>query len=156
LKSLFLSAAAALLLAACAGTPAEPPLAVATPPEPESAPAPTPPAQAAALDLSPAAVKARDEFLWLEEVEGERALAWVREQNARADAVLKGDPRYEGFRRDALEILTATDRIPQPSFRAGGHRQFLAGQDQRARAVATRQPEQLSRPDHPLGDGARH
>ena len=120
MKSLFLSAAAALLLAACAGTPAEPPLAVATPPAPESAPAPTPPAQAAALDLSPAAVKARDEFLWLEEVEGERALAWVREQNARADAVLKGDPRYEGFRRDALEILTATDRIPQPSFRAGG------------------------------------
>ncbi len=71
-------------------------------------------------DLSPAAVKAADEFLWLEEVEGQRALAWVKEQNTRTDAVLKADPRYEGFRRDALAILTAQDRIPSPRFRAGG------------------------------------
>jgi len=77
-------------------------------------------APATAADLSPEAVKARDEFLWLEEVEGERALAWVRAQNAKTLSVLTTDPRYPRFRDQALAILTAVDRIPSPSFRAGG------------------------------------
>ena len=38
-----------------------------------------------------------DPFLWLEEVEGEAALAWVRGQNARTLAALEGDPRYDGL-----------------------------------------------------------
>ena len=38
---------------------------------------------------------ATDPYLWLEEVEGERALAWVREQNARScpRAARKVSPR---------------------------------------------------------------
>ena len=35
-----------------------------------------------------------DPFLWLEDVEGERALDWVREQNDAATAVLEADPRF--------------------------------------------------------------
>ena len=57
-----------------------------------------------------------DPFLWLEEVEGARALAWVREQNARSLAFLEGDPRYAEMYRDALAVMTASDRIPYPSF----------------------------------------
>ena len=57
-----------------------------------------------------------DPFLWLEEVEGEAALAWVGAQNARSLAALESDPRYEGLYRDALSVITAADRIPYPSF----------------------------------------
>ncbi|MFQ5346293.1 MAG: hypothetical protein ACE5ED_00415, partial [Rhodothalassiaceae bacterium] len=40
-----------------------------------------------------------DPFLWLEEVEGERALAWAREQNERALARLETDPRFAAIAR---------------------------------------------------------
>ena len=35
-----------------------------------------------------------DPFLWLEEIDGPEALAWVRAQNARSLALLESDPRY--------------------------------------------------------------
>ena len=58
-----------------------------------------------------------DPFLWLEDVEGDAALAWVREQNARSLALLEADPRYQHLYDTALAIITAEDRIPYPSFR---------------------------------------
>jgi prolyl oligopeptidase len=57
-----------------------------------------------------------DPFLWLEEVEGEAALEWVRAQNARTLAELEGDPRYQAMHAEALAVVTATDRIPYPRF----------------------------------------
>lgn len=63
------------------------------------------------------AVTSDDPHLWLEEVESERALAWVRERNTRSLAVLQGDPRYQRLHDAALRILEATDRIPLPGFR---------------------------------------
>ena len=57
-----------------------------------------------------------DPFLWLEQTESPRALAWVKTQNDRSLAVLQGDPRYSPFHAEALKILEATDRIPAPSF----------------------------------------
>ncbi len=60
-----------------------------------------------------------DPFLWLEEVEGQRALAWVRRQNARSLAVLEADPRYPTLQAEALAIATASDRIPYPGLRGG-------------------------------------
>lgn len=62
--------------------------------------------------------------LWLEEVEGDRALAWVREQNTRSQAVLEGDARFAGLQSDALAILNANDRIPYPRFSGGEIRNF--------------------------------
>ncbi len=35
-----------------------------------------------------------DPFLWLEEVEGEKALTWVRAQNDRSLKILQADARY--------------------------------------------------------------
>ena len=35
-----------------------------------------------------------DPYLWLTDIHGEKALAWVRDQNAKSEAVLKADPRY--------------------------------------------------------------
>ncbi|NMO15551.1 S9 family peptidase [Pyxidicoccus fallax] len=69
---------------------------------------------------APGALAAEDPFLWLEEVQGTRALEWVRTQNEKTLAALEKDPRFETFHKEALEFLTATDRIPTPEFRAGG------------------------------------
>src|SRR5205814_3456048 len=60
-----------------------------------------------------------DPFLWLEEVEGAAALAWVREQNARSLALLESDPRYAGLLAEARTVITAPDRIPYPQFLGG-------------------------------------
>ena len=50
-------------------------------------------------------------FLWLEEVDGERALAWVEQMNARSLPGLEGDERFADIRAAAEEIYTAKDRI---------------------------------------------
>ncbi len=53
-----------------------------------------------------------DPWLWLEDVDGERALAWVRQQNGRALAHLG---RYEEFPRllaEARNALDAESRVP--------------------------------------------
>ncbi len=63
---------------------------------------------------------ATDPYLWLEEVEGERAMAWVEERNARSLGVLQGDPRYEGLHEQALALVQSRDRIPQPGFTHAG------------------------------------
>ncbi|MEA3077139.1 MAG: prolyl oligopeptidase [Actinomycetota bacterium] len=56
-----------------------------------------------------------DAWAWLEDVEGEDALGWVKEQNARTEADLFAAPQFEGLRADILEVLEADDRIAMPS-----------------------------------------
>ena len=58
-----------------------------------------------------------DPFLWLEDVLGERALAWVRERNAESQRLLQARPEYEPTRARLLEIMNSTERIPQLSRR---------------------------------------
>jgi prolyl oligopeptidase len=53
-----------------------------------------------------------DPYLWLEDVTGERALSWVREQNAISQQALQSDPAYETLRSDLLQILDSNARIP--------------------------------------------
>ena len=60
-----------------------------------------------------------DPYTWLEEVEGEEALAWVRAQNGRTLADLQADAHYEPFYNDALDVLTSDERIPYGSIRDG-------------------------------------
>ncbi|MGZ8802396.1 MAG: prolyl oligopeptidase family serine peptidase, partial [Mycobacterium sp.] len=52
-----------------------------------------------------------DPYLWLEEVSGDDALAWVREHNEPTLAELGGD-RFEQMRSEALEVLDTDARIP--------------------------------------------
>lgn len=56
-----------------------------------------------------------DPYIWLEEVEGQRALTWAAQQNELSIPRLQGDPRYQQIRSDVEEILTAQDRIPYGS-----------------------------------------
>lgn len=52
-----------------------------------------------------------DPYLWLEDVTGDDALAWVREHNAPTVAELSGE-RFEQMRAEALEVLDTDARIP--------------------------------------------
>ena len=66
------------------------------------------------LACAPAA-DGEDPFLWLEEVEGERAMEWVLAQNELTRAELKALPEYQELFDNTLEILTSTARIAYPS-----------------------------------------
>jgi prolyl oligopeptidase len=67
----------------------------------------------------------RDEdHLWLEEVEGDRALTTVKAWNKRSLDRLKADPRYETLYQDALNILQSKDKIPYVSYRGGATHNF--------------------------------
>lgn len=58
----------------------------------------------------------QDPFIWLEEARSDRALDWVRGENARTEAQLMTDPRFEALQAEALAILNSEDRIPYVSF----------------------------------------
>ena len=54
-----------------------------------------------------------DPYQWLEDVTGEKALAWVRERNSESEAVIKTQPGFDTLRSELLEGLNASDRIPR-------------------------------------------
>ena len=56
--------------------------------------------------------EAEDPYLWLEEVEGEKALDWVKERSAQDTAVLEAVPVYSEIHEKLLEIYNSSDRIP--------------------------------------------
>ena len=115
MKRLILSAALpALMLGACSTLPGAQDLTEASVPVSQAS-MPNFPA-----DLTPAGVAAADDHLALEAVDGAEGMAFVARSNERALATLEGDPRYEPFRQQAEAILTATDRIPAPSFLGDG------------------------------------
>src|SRR5690606_18157368 len=55
---------------------------------------------------------AADPYLWLEDVTGDRQLAWVREQNARTEAELAGAPGFDKLEADILAVLDSDAKIP--------------------------------------------
>ncbi|HTK79416.1 MAG TPA: prolyl oligopeptidase family serine peptidase [Rhizomicrobium sp.] len=60
------------------------------------------------------APKDNDPYLWLSDINGAKALEWVKGQNAKSDAALKSDPAYKKDYDTILKVLNANDRIPQP------------------------------------------
>ena len=73
----------------------------------------------AAATAADVGAEREDPFVWLEQVDGERAMAWVRAEDAKTAAVLEQDPRYAGLFKDALAIAEAKDRIPEPQMIGG-------------------------------------
>ncbi len=61
-----------------------------------------------------------DPYLWLEEVESPKALAWVKERNATSEKLLSARPEYEPTRAGILKILDSKDKIPYAG-RVGEH-----------------------------------
>jgi len=76
-----------------------------------------------------APAEGQDPFLWLEELNGARAMEWVRAENARTLKVLEADPRFKGLYDDALKIAEAKDRIPEPRFLDGAIFNFWQDSD---------------------------
>jgi prolyl oligopeptidase len=53
-----------------------------------------------------------DPYLWLEEVTGDDAMAWVRDRNAETVAELTENARFAEMRDEIREVFDADDRIP--------------------------------------------
>ncbi|MFK8052562.1 MAG: prolyl oligopeptidase family protein [Woeseiaceae bacterium] len=64
-------------------------------------------------------VMKEDPYLWLEEVEGDEALDWVREQNERSLSGLEADPVYQENLKEALALAVSDERIPYGTIRDG-------------------------------------
>ncbi|MBK6472248.1 MAG: S9 family peptidase [Betaproteobacteria bacterium] len=62
--------------------------------------------------MSQTATAPLDPYLWLEDVQGERALTWVRERNAESVAVLQARPGFEALRTQLREVLDSKEQIP--------------------------------------------
>ncbi len=107
IKLLSLVSAAALTLVACDNTeqtqaPAKP--IVAETKQVEQKPA--------EMKIQPIKEAVKDPFIWLEEVEGEKALAWVEENNKKSLGYLKAQPLYKELYEKNLKVYDSDERIP--------------------------------------------
>jgi prolyl oligopeptidase len=71
------------------------------------------------LAVSDVSAQQADPFIWLEDVEGARAMEWVNARNARTLDQLTAHPVYEPIYERTLSILNSDDRIAFPSILAG-------------------------------------
>lgn len=95
-----------LLVLAAAGCSSEQPATSEAPEDSESS-------------MTETAADAEDPYLWLEEVEGDRALDWVREQNERSLSGLTEDENFQDNLDKALSLAVSDDRIPYGTIRDG-------------------------------------
>ena len=72
-------------------------------------------AHAAAADMD--TIPQDDPYLWLEEVTGEKPLAWVQEQDAATRAELEAKPGFAALRERLTAIYNSRERIPMPAKR---------------------------------------
>ncbi len=70
-----------------------------------------------AAGLMATAVADDDPFVWLEEVEGEKALEWVEDRNQESLGVLEKLPTFQAMLDRHLAIYNSDERIAYPSIR---------------------------------------
>ncbi len=58
----------------------------------------------------------KDSYLWLEEIESDKSIAWVEAQNKRTTDQLKNNPLYAEVEKEILDILSDENRIPYVNF----------------------------------------
>ena len=76
-----------------------------------------------------AAPDADDPFLWLEDVEGEAALAWVEARNAETLDHYRAGPDFGPIYERTLGLITSDDRIAYPSIRGAWLYNFWTDDD---------------------------
>ncbi|SEH18862.1 prolyl oligopeptidase [Sphingopyxis sp. YR583] len=64
--------------------------------------------------VAAAAQDVKDPYLWLEDIEGAKALDWVKKENAATDKLITGRPDFEADRKRAREILDDDRQIAEP------------------------------------------
>ena len=57
----------------------------------------------------------KDPYLWLEDVEGKKALDWVKERSAKDTAEIEAVPEFAPIHAELLEIFNSRERIPNVS-----------------------------------------
>jgi prolyl oligopeptidase len=55
-----------------------------------------------------------DKYAWLEDVSGDRSMAWVKAENERSAKVLEAGPRYASYLSEATKIAEDPSRLPTP------------------------------------------
>lgn len=70
-----------------------------------------------------------DPYLWLEDVEGDSALAWVKDRSAKDTAQIEAVPVFKPIREKLLEIFNSSDRIPDPEVRGAWIYNFWQDKD---------------------------
>jgi prolyl oligopeptidase len=58
-----------------------------------------------------------DPYLWMEEVESEKALEWAKERSNKDTAVIEAVPEFAEIHPRLIEIYNSRDRIPTPGIR---------------------------------------
>ncbi|MDG2169232.1 MAG: hypothetical protein P8L44_15040, partial [Opitutales bacterium] len=58
-----------------------------------------------------------DPYIWMEEVESEKALAWAKEISDRTTAEFEAVPEFPAIQEKLLEIYNSKDRISSPAIR---------------------------------------
>ncbi|MEU6293767.1 prolyl oligopeptidase family serine peptidase [Streptomyces erythrochromogenes] len=89
-----------------------------------------------------------DPYLWLEDVSGEDALAWVRERNAETVDALTGDPGFKALQQEVREVLDDDGRIPHV-VRRGRHLYNFWQDADHVRGLWRRTTLEEYRTDHP-------
>ncbi|WP_411070435.1 prolyl oligopeptidase family serine peptidase [Streptomyces sp. cmx-4-25] len=89
-----------------------------------------------------------DPYLWLEEVSGDAALAWVAERNAETAEALAADPGFLPLKERLREVLDASDRIPY-TVRRGAHLYNFWQDAEHVRGVWRRTTLEQYRKDEP-------
>jgi prolyl oligopeptidase len=54
-----------------------------------------------------------DPYVWLEDVTGDKAIAWVKEQNAKSQPALESSPEFKALHERLLAIYNSRERIPK-------------------------------------------
>ncbi|MCK0069057.1 prolyl oligopeptidase family serine peptidase [Kordiimonas laminariae] len=83
---------------------------------------------AASLTAS-AAIAEDDKFLWLEDVQGKKALEWVAEKNKHSLGILENDSRFKGLMERSLKDYNATDKIAYSGLYGGAVHNFWQDSD---------------------------
>lgn len=65
-----------------------------------------------------------DQFLWLEEIDSDRSLAWVKSRNDLSFKRLSSDRRYPHIEEQVRKILLASDRLPSTSIHSNFSHRF--------------------------------
>src|SRR5688572_26753136 len=88
-----------------------------------------------------------DPYLWLEEVEGEKALDWVRARNVVSQGELGAATGFAELEAKLLEILDSKEQIAWPTERAGWWYNFWKDADHPRGIWRRTTPEDYRRPE---------
>ncbi|QJR14302.1 prolyl oligopeptidase family serine peptidase [Usitatibacter palustris] len=72
---------------------------------------------AALMTLSTMTFAQDDPYIWLEEVQGEKALSWAKAENAKTLPALEAKPQFKAIHEKLLAVYNSRERIPNVSKR---------------------------------------